>query len=1562
MAHKAAEILSKKLNTVVRVNRLRYTLLNHITLEGLYVEDQNHDTLVYAGEAQVRITDWFIFRKQVPVLHYIGLHNAYANLYRTDTSSIWNYQFIIDAFSSPKKTGKKQEIKIDLKKLDLQQVRFHMDDAWVGNDMNFDVGSLLVTADNIDFDKKLVDVSKIATEKLAITLRDYKGGRPADTTHKRKNSIIDTTAFNPDKWAIKLHKLTLENCFFNLETADDTAKPGEFDATHLLVNDINASASDIIINGDTLHGQIDKLAAKERCGLQLKEAKAKVTVSPNASICEQLTLTTNNSKITNSYYAMLYKRFPDFTSYITNVIMDTRLKDASVDVKDIAYFAPALKQFSSVLRVSGEAKGTVADITAKHLQITDGKSFVKGNIKMKGLPDIYKTLINFDDGEIITTGEGILKYVPTLKNDPNIAIEKLLYVYFNGNYNGYIENFALNGMLKTNLGSIQSNVKMNVPGFSSNKAVYSGTIISNSFELGTLLRQPDLGSVSLNATINGISFDPEHAQINTNANISQLFYHGYNYKNISAEGLLAKKQFNGKLLVNDSNLALAFYGTLDFSQKQVVVNAKANLLKSNFYLLHLTKDTVQAVADLDLNCTGSSIDSFLGYIKLFNIDIKRNQRRLNLDSVYVNSTKEDGRQKLTVQSNDVTANIKGDYQLTKLPYSVQYYLSKYLPNYIKQPSKTAPEQNLTFEIQTRHVDSLLGVTTKIIRGFDNSSVKGSLNTFQKKLTLTATSPYGIISNYSLHNVSLNADGNFNQLALNTEIETVVVGDSFLKGSLSVTTTIGNDSVHFNLATTAPEAYTSAALSGQIVAKGDSLYLSLAPSEFFLSQTKWNIPSGNYVVYSNNYLLIKNLRLESGLQKINITTQREGPEQAMAFEISNLDLAQFGNMGGFAVYQPDGRIDGTLTIDKLFSDIDISSNLKATNVKLAADTLGNVVLIGNYDGKKKMISLDPQTGIYNGSTSITASGDMSFYKGVNEQIKGSIQLTNVPLSWGSTFLAGFISHISGTTTGTVNITGSSQLPDIAGKLQLSNLGMKVDFLGTYYQTPEGSVAITNNKIDFGNITLYDKFKNTALLTGSFRHDHFKDMTMDLRISSSQFQVFDLHEDENQIFYGNLIAAFNPLTIRGPFNNVVIRINNAVATQKSHIYLPITSDNGLGSYSYVSFKTYGKEQPKLKKDKSKLDITINSELNDLVEMTLVLDPTTGDAINAKGTGDISLQIPANNEIKMHGKYTIDEGDYTFTLKKVLFRKTFVLSPNSSISFNGPFSQTAVNVDALYTVRARLYDLLSDAEKQSGFMPSFDITDAKTPQDINVILHMRESLSKPNITFSLSLPENRSVGTYAYTKLERLNDNSRELFDQVASLLLVGSLVPPEGLSSGAAKAGAISNVSEIISGTASSQITNLVNKILGNKDLAIDLKYVSYNLSYPNSSGGGSVDRNQASLSVRKNYFNDRLIVEVGGKSDWGKPASTSNTSNTHLAGDFRIQYLLSQGGNLRFNLFRTSDYDITVDNFISRSGVGISWRKPFDNFSEFIHNNSYNIKKQKEKEGRDTLSIKPNTSF
>ncbi|HTN17165.1 MAG TPA: hypothetical protein VL092_05760, partial [Chitinophagaceae bacterium] len=58
LAQYATKKLSEKLHTNVWVRNVRINLLNNVLLEGLYIEDQQKDTLAYIGKAQVRVTDW----------------------------------------------------------------------------------------------------------------------------------------------------------------------------------------------------------------------------------------------------------------------------------------------------------------------------------------------------------------------------------------------------------------------------------------------------------------------------------------------------------------------------------------------------------------------------------------------------------------------------------------------------------------------------------------------------------------------------------------------------------------------------------------------------------------------------------------------------------------------------------------------------------------------------------------------------------------------------------------------------------------------------------------------------------------------------------------------------------------------------------------------------------------------------------------------------------------------------------------------------------------------------------------------------------------------------------------------------------------------------------------------------------------------------------------------------------------------------------------------------------------------------------------------------------------
>lgn len=1532
-ARQAAQVLANKLQTKVSVGHIRIDFLNHVLLQDLYLQDKQGDTVLSAGEVRVRISDWFIIRKDKPVIRYVGLHHAYVHLYRTRQSDKWNYQFIIDAFDTGKKdtTKKQNEFELDLEKLDLQQVRFHMDDAWVGNDMDLDVGSLQLDAKEVDIKKKLIDINELSIEGLRFAMRDYEGGRPAkpkDTTVK----LIDTTAFNPARWVVRAGSLQLKDCAYTLDKDDVEPTAFQFDPEHISVRDINLDVHKLSINGDTLKLRLENLSAKERSGLIVKKMQADVSVSPNASIGDNLFLQTNNSTL-RRYYAMHYQRFPDFKEYIDKVVMVGDFQNASIDARDVAYFAPALKQFSATtLKMNGKVGGTVDSLIGKGLDISDGQNKIRGDLSVIGLPNIDTTLFTFNKGAIYTSGAGILKYAPVLKGNPNFAVEKLRYVLYTGNFRGYINSFAANGTLATNLGTIRSDVTLKLVG---KGAVYSGDVSTTGFDLGTLIRQPLLGGIALQSNVKGTTTDPKNPFLSMDGKIPSIVFNGYRYQNIEVNGLLDGKTFTGRAIVDDPNLAFAFYGGVNFLDNHLAVNANANLLHSNLKAINLIKDSIDLSADFNVDFTGNTIDDFLGYARLYNINMLRDGHHLDIDSIFLTSALDGTEKLLTLESNNVSANVRGNFELSTLPYSFQYYIAGYLPNYITTPDKYAPNQSLTFDVTTRELDSMWLVLLPNINGFNHAHVEGSLKTNEQQLTLNASIPEGHIGNIHLRNVGIKGDGNFKALKLEGSVENISVGDDVLSASMAVNTTLGNDSLSFNIDTKSADAIGTASLNGTAYARADSLFLSVAPSSFLLNDSRWEIPDGSSIVISDSYLRIRDFTMQNGKQKLLFSTAEENTLQSLLVQIQALDIAQLGGIAGLGGYEPKGRVDGNVRLDSLFSGIRISSDVSATEVMLGTDTIGTIKVDGQYVVKTKTLSLNPGSGISRGVASLRAAGSVSFDT-LKPQLAGYVQFNDASVAWLTPFVSGLLSEMSGTINGTVNFGGSPSRPDVSGNVSLLNAGMRVNIIGSRYRIPSAVIKLDNNSIDFGTVRLLDDYNNEATLTGGIAHNRLQDMRFDqVSLRAPKLEVINLQDNESAVFYGNLIANVENLTVTGTFDDIRLSVT-AAPVAKSHIYIPIKTGGDVSSYSYVSFVNYDTipEVAKKKARSNKFSLNIVGKMNPFADITMILDPSTGDAINAAGYGNITLSLTPNEGFKMYGNYDIDEGDYTFTFKQLFFRRKFEIEEGSRISFYGPIESTSLNVDALYTTRARLYDALDAGQRTALEANASDVAEAKRSQSIDVKLKMTGSLSEPKFSYQLALPSS-SQASLALQIMKQINQNDAEVFNQVAALLLFNSFIPQSGgLGNGTATGALVNNVSDILSSTASSQLTNLASKLLGDPNLSIDLKYKNYNLSDPTISGG--INRNEVSFGVRKNLLDDRLIIELGSAYDWGRPANAnSGTSNLNFAGDFRVQYLLTEDGRIRLNAFRSSNYDVLTDKPISRGGVGITYRKSFNTFDELF---------------------------
>ncbi|WP_344824529.1 translocation/assembly module TamB domain-containing protein [Rurimicrobium arvi] len=1543
LARRAAKTLSEKLHTRVSVDHLRIDLLNHVVLEGVYIEDQQKDTLAHIGKAELRITDWFFLKRSVPVLHFIGLSNTYVHLYRSDKSDIWNYAFIADAFSSKtpekKKTNTQQEFQLDLQKIQLDNVRFHMDDAWGGYDYDIDLMDFAAGVEELDFNKRKIDIGFIRLGNSSVRIRDFIGGKPPSKV--KKVPVIDTTPFNPDNWSVAVHTIDFDNVHFRFVSKTGKPYPNEFDPEYIEVKNIDTKIRELYVRGDTLVASWDHFSASERSGLRIKELEADVIVSPVASICKNLYLETNNSKIGN-YYAMLYDRFPDFEDYIARVKMVAHLKDAHVDAKDVAYFAPQLRAlpFLNMVQLSGDGSGTVDKLTLTNLKASDGFSTIKGDLKITGLPDIDKTVFDYTDGQIFTTGASLLRYAPVLRDNPNLNLRALDYVYFKGDFKGLLNDFSTRASLTTNLGIVQSDIRMKMPAGA--QPTYSGNISSRSFDAGRLLNQPTLGTTTFNAQLQGASFDPDRFEIKATTEFREFTFNNYTYRNIAADGVFDKQKFNGKLLLNDSNISLGFYGSIDLSQQVIHVNATANLLHSDLKALHFSETPASLTADFDLNCSGKNIDDFIGSAKLYNINLVRKKKRLDLDSINIVSYFQDQEKHIDIESNLLSAKVSGNFLLSEIGNSTQYFLSQYLPNYISKTKSVAASQDIHFDIRTREISDLLVAFSESMSGFDSSMLRGNLNTSNQTLTLEAAVPQGKIGMIQLNNATLSGKGNASQLDLNATVASFIVGKNLLNTSVKLDASVGDNKLRYVLATKSDEQIGTATLSGTAQASGDSLYFSFLPSELYLNNAKWEIAAGNHIVYAPHFLSINELSLYSGLQKIYMNSESASFDPSLNIHAENIDLGQIAAMTSVASYHPYGRLTGDVKLEHLFDKSNVKTDVVISDAKIGQDTFGTIKLGGIYESDKKLFTLNNTTGIFHPLFSLTAEGSLSFDPDNQDQINGNIAINNFPLRLLNPFLTGYVSKMAGLANGQVKINGVMDRPKMKGSLTLSNTLARIDYIGTLYSIPNGVIEIDDKSINLDNVELLDVYSNKAYASGSVKFNELANPVLNLRLRTDQFEVVNLKAYENDLFYGHVVAK-TTFSVTGPLNDIRMSIS-ATPTQKSSLYIPYNAAGDISTSSYISFKNYGNQTGTrtTARAKDRLSLRMSAVMNNLMDVTLVLDPKTGDQINATGNGNLTLDVPANDDYSMFGTYNIESGKYTFTFRQVLI-KDFIINSGSSIVFAGNIANTRLNIDAIYPTRTRLYDLLDQNEINQISTNTKELEDAQAYQAVNVQLYMKGTLATPELNYEILLPEKRSLGTVAYAKLTRINQSDKSaLTNQVSALLFLNSFIPSQGITSTMAVNGAKNTLGETLAGQASPVLTEALNKLIGDKNIQVLVQYRSYgqDLNAPTNSTASPIlgNRDEIKVGLGKNYFNDRLKLQIGSAYDWGRPSSTNQNataSTFNLAGDFRAQYLLTPDGGISIVGFRSSNYDLYYGN-ISRQGVGISFKKSFNNLYEFFH--------------------------
>lgn len=1530
LTKRVTDHLSDKLHTRLSIKKVDLEFFDKLNLTGVYVQDLRKDTLLYAGSASISITDWFFLKEKV-TLHYIRLEDATINLYRSDT--VWNHQFLIDYFSSPKKekdsTG---GIELKLEQLKLKNITFNQVDKWKGKDMLVSIKSLDLVTDTFDLEKQLVSIHTLDIVQPRFIEKNYTGER--DRLNIPRTKTVPGPGGKKEPGLVLLVKnLHISNGLFGTEKETNReAYTGTFDDRYIYFGDINANMKQLRFANDTLSTYVN-LSTRERSGFEVKKLEANMVFSPEIMEFNNLEILTNKSRLGN-YYSMRYEDFDeDMGHFLHNIKVQGNFVNSELYSDDIAFFAPELKTWNRVFNFSGNARGTIDNLVANKMLIKSGNSSVNGDITMRGLPDIDSTFIDFTSRDLQTTFDELTVLVPSLKKIDLPKLNRLGNISYKGNFTGTIYDFVAFGSINTSLGAVNADLNLKLP--ANTPSVYSGKISTQNFRLGQFLDDGKIGAISFNGKVDGTGLTEKTLDAKFDGYVNSLEYNGYNYQGITLNGSFRKKFFNGLASSKDPNLTVdKLTGSIDFNGAVPQFNFDASLANADFKKLGFTKDDYVLKGKFNLDFSGDNIDNFLGTATIKEAALVHNGKPMSFDALTLESRVEDGLKYLSLHSNEMDAAIAGKFNIQELPLSFQTFLSRYYPSYIQKPVRQPGDQDFSFEIRTKNIDEYIQLVDKKLKGFNNSSITGNLKLKSNELSISADVPEFSYDGKVFTNVTLQGKGNFDSLSTTVNAEDVALSDSLHLPLTNLTFTSANDISDVSIKTSASKTLSEASVNARLTTMKEGVKIHFAPSSFIINDNKWQLEKDGEITIGKGLIHASDVKFINGSQQIKIATEpaEVGSTNDVVVELSKVHVDDLAALG---LKEPvlQGEASGTIRIEDPFKRPFVTYDLLTEKFKFGNDSIGNLKSAGTFDINKGVLYTKTTSDNKNNSLNIEGSINLKDSLGVTTNL--AIKSEKLDLSFLNTYLGDIFSDIKGTAnTSDFAVISDGKNVFLTGTANINEASMVVNYTQCRYSFRNKSIIFNPDEIDFGKIELRDTLNNTASLTGKMYHRFFKDIQFDnifLKTDNDRFLLLNTTRKDNSQFYGKVFGKAG-MSITGTQDNILMDITGEPSkTDSSHVYIVSGNSIEQDNINYIDFVQFGTAMEDRFKSKSAANVLVKMGLtaNPFCKVDVILDEATGDIVKGTGTGYLDIKVGNKEDLTINGRYDITEGEYTFNFQTFL-KKYFKVSSGSLVWSGNPFTPR-IDIKAEYLATNVNLKTLS----LGGNSTLTGTSSYGQKSDVRILAHLTETLDKPKIDFDILLPAGSNPDFLIVKRLEQFNQDENEMNKQITSLLLFNSFINTnEGFITAS---GGFSILSGTIGGVVSSAVSgffnNLLQKYVKNLSFNFDL---NSSLENDNAQLQQNVSRLQA--AARSNFvytlLNGRLIISAGLNVDYNNPYANRNTS-VLVTPDVQVEWILTKNGRIRVVGFNRTNYDLVGQR--NRTGLSLAYRRDFDKISKLIAN-------------------------
>jgi len=1601
--------LESTLGTKVSIDRVNIKFFKTLSAEGIYLEDQQQDTLLYASSLDVNIGILDLLGSEI-FLNQVTLNDGFLNVYQHPGDTSLNINFLLEAFAadpSADTTTSSAAWDFGLNTVTLNRSRIRFDDQVKGMDVKFDSKLLSINLDKLDLENQSVAINNILLDNNKITVLS----NPENTLVPDTTTTTTALSFPYFDWDVLISQLEIKETSIAYQLGREATVKDAVNFNDVEVADLTVDLRDFIWRKEELGITVHQFSFIEKSGLQIDNLDGKLAFTPESFSLDNFNLKTPHSNFKNNT-SLTFSSLEDLSTWSEKVNFTLDFKNTKIGVRDIELLAPVigqtkfininalktvflsgsvtgntnlvnivdteikvdqmltlelagklrnpmdpdklafdvqLKKFASsyqkinmilndvalppgldrfgTFNLSGAALGTLADFTTTELSLdTDLTTGFTLNGRIQNAQVPAQLLLDIDLENLTTHVEEIGYLMPEGLPPNLLPLGKIAYT---GKFVGNLTDLELVGDLTTDIGSLTSDLKAKFNADYSD-ATYQGDLALKNFQLNEILGDSlGVGEITFSGKVNGSGITPETIQAEIDANIDHVVYQKYDYKNLKIDGTIDRKKFTGEFNIDDPNITFDFTGLVDLNVDVPSFQFDMNIDTIDLLALNLLDRNFKFSGVLDVDFQATNINDLSGVASITNLAVSDSLQHYMADSILLYSgLDEEGNNELSLDAPFVKGKINGDFDLEELPTLIFAYINDYFPledylsNNQQQIRFADIEQKQKFKLRVELIDitPLQILALPDLEYAESAVLTGNFDSNEQVMSLDAEIKKVIYGANKLKRFSWKADGNNFRLTNDLVAEELEAGGNVFP-EIKLANILRQDSAYFQLDVMAQQDTIEKLIAlAAVIDRPDKAYELRFQNEFILNDQPWEIPSDNLVRYDGQQVLINNLALQDGVHQLIINTETPKNEMVLIPDITiDFDRFQISEISNLIVPGNDalgGKIDGKVRIMEPTENLYFTIGLKIPDLTMNKESVGAVTIDLSQSAVSSTVDINV---LLKGAVNDLELGGTYGIESGQLDINGNI--TTLEMRLLDLVLVDIIADSKGTIEGNISVKGTPAKPDIDGTLNLQDISTLVEFTQARYAVKSGTIKLNNKTIDLGQMTLRDTADNTAELSGKLAHDFFSDITLDLDLNTDKFLILNTTAQDNPIFYGSLILGAQ-VDVTGPLELPLINVVANTLPGSELTLSPFAEGEVALEEDFIIFgnpETYVEPGDSIDVYNAKAtipaDVTLNLELSSDALLRIIVDPVTGDRLKCRGTSNLLMRFLPSGLMEMFGTYQIESGQYGFSYNDVV-RRNFDIVPGGTVFFNGDPLNSRFNVAAKYTIEAATYELIaSEATLSSG-----EIKQAQKRQPISVVMNLEGNLAAPVLAFDIEVPEARGTAYNSAVprKLEELRNNPNELNKQVFGLLLINSFI----VSSSSTDLGDVGEnvVLSSVSKLFANQLNSLADKFVKGVEINFDLS--SYKSQYANDGAGGTVT--EVGVGITKQLFNDRLSITAGGSLEVSGEAGASQ-----IAGDFLLSYELTSSGNYLLKVFRRSDFDVLNEENAIKTGVGISFRKVFD---------------------------------